>query len=158
VLFRFSDDCCGHFRIGVATKSSGFAGFDGIIGYANICLPGVYCLILNTSLGPTDLTLGTLSSNKTVPTVVDNLSGSGTIPSSLLGVFFQPTSELNNTTNTGELSFGSVDSSKITSRVTFTPITTQFPASAFWGIDTSITYGTSELLQQSAGLVDTGRF
>lgn len=50
--------------IGVATKSSGFTGYDGIIGF-----------------GPVDLTEGTVSGSTTVPTFLDNLYSKGTIVS-----------------------------------------------------------------------------
>lgn len=38
------------------------------------------------------------------------------------------------------------------------PLTTTAPASEFWGIDQSITYGSSNtpILAQTAGIVDTG--
>jgi hypothetical protein len=42
--------------IGVASRSSGFSGVDGILG-----------------IGPVDLTEGTVASTNTVPTVTDNL-------------------------------------------------------------------------------------
>lgn len=37
------------------------------------------------------------------------------------------------------------------------PITSTSPASAYWGIDQSITYGSNtKILNQNAGIVDTG--
>lgn len=37
------------------------------------------------------------------------------------------------------------------------PVTRTFPASAYWGIDQSISYGTSTpILTTTAGIVDTG--
>lgn len=41
---------------------------------------------------------------------------------------------------------------------TASPLTTTSPASEFWGIDQSITYGSSNtpILSQTAGIVDTG--
>ncbi|KAI0333691.1 acid protease [Cubamyces sp. BRFM 1775] len=125
--------------IGVASSAQGFQGVDGILG-----------------IGPVDLTEGTVSGNQPVPTVTDNLFAQGTIESDSIGIFYQPTTDsgaLN-----GELSFGSVDSSKITGDVTFTPITSTQPASLYWGIDQQVTYGSSgtTLLSGNPGIVDTG--
>ena len=38
----------------------------------------------------------------------------------------------------------------------FSPITSTSPASQYWGIDQSITYGTNVILESTAGIVDTG--
>jgi hypothetical protein len=48
--------------IGVASKSTGFSGVDGILG-----------------IGPSVLTQGTVSGGSTIPTVTDNLYSQGTI-------------------------------------------------------------------------------
>ncbi|KAH9889765.1 acid protease [Cubamyces lactineus] len=124
--------------IGVASSAQGFQGVDGILG-----------------IGPVDLTEGTVSGNQPVPTVTDNLFAQGTIESDSIGIFYQPTTDsgaLN-----GELSFGSVDSSKITGDVTFTPITSTQPASLYWGIDQQVSYGSdTTLLSGNPGIVDTG--
>jgi hypothetical protein len=122
--------------IGVASTSSGFTGVDGILG-----------------VGPVDLTDQTLSTGQEVPTVSDNLLSQGTISTEVLGIFYAPASEA---TSTGELTFGGVDSSKTTSEVSFVPITTTSPASEYWGIDESITYGSKKILSSTAGIVDTG--
>ncbi|KAG6901381.1 hypothetical protein C0995_012687 [Termitomyces sp. Mi166 len=45
--------------------------------------------------------------------------------------------------------------SKINGPMTFAPVTSVQPASAYWGIDQTIRYG-SETLLTSAGVVDTG--
>lgn len=48
-------------------------------------------------------------------------------------------------------------SPRVTSDVTFVPITSTQPASLYWGIDQDVTYGQdSSLLSGSAGIVDTG--
>ena len=124
--------------IGVASTAQGFSGVDGILG-----------------VGPVDLTEGTVEGNAPVPTVTDNLFAQGTIQNDSLGIFYQPTTTegaLN-----GELTFGGVDNSKITGDVTFVPITSTSPASAYWGIDQDLKYGNStSLLSGSAGIVDTG--
>lgn len=36
------------------------------------------------------------------------------------------------------------------------PLTTTEPASYYWGINESITYGTTTILAETAGIVDTG--
>ncbi|KAF8591297.1 aspartic peptidase A1 [Ramaria rubella] len=125
--------------IGVANTSQGLGDLDGILG-----------------IGPTDLTSSTLSSGEEVPTVLDNLAQAGIIPSNSIGIFFTtPTSD--NDEN-GELTFGGVDSSKISGDVQFVPITSTSPANQFWGIDQTITYGTNgaTVLSNTAGIVDTG--
>jgi len=124
---------------GVASTSTGFSDTDGILG-----------------IGPVDLTTGTVSGTSEVPTVTDNLLADGTIPTESIGISYNPTTgdDLPN----GELTFGGVDQTKITGDVTFTPITTTSPASEYWGINQTITYGTSgtSILDSTAGIVDTG--
>ncbi|KAI9443644.1 aspartic peptidase A1 [Lactarius indigo] len=126
--------------IGVASTSTGFDGFDGILG-----------------IGPVDLTLGTLSpdSNTPIPTVTDNLFSQGTITSDIVSVSFEPTTTTS--VKNGELTFGGTDSTKFTGTLTFSPGTGTFPASEFWGINESIRYGASTtILSNTAGIVDTG--
>ncbi|EMD32654.1 hypothetical protein CERSUDRAFT_118681 [Gelatoporia subvermispora B] len=125
---------------GVASRSEGFEGVDGIVG-----------------IGPTDLTVGTLSpdTSSTIATVTDNLFAQGVIPEDLVAVSFAPTDSLAD--NNGELTFGGTDSSKFTGSINFAPLTKTSPASEFFGIDESITYGTStSILSETAGIVDTG--
>ncbi|KAF7436454.1 hypothetical protein PC9H_003287 [Pleurotus ostreatus] len=126
--------------IGVASRSTGFDGVDGILG-----------------IGPVDLTQGTLSpaTNTLIPTVTDNLFSQGTITQNLLGISYNPTTVLD--TVNGEITWGGTDSSKFTGSIGFAPITTTFPASEFWGINQSIRYGAStSILSSTAGIVDTG--
>ncbi|KAK0199029.1 aspartic peptidase A1 [Armillaria mellea] len=126
--------------IGVASSSSGFSGFDGILG-----------------IGPVELTEGTLSPATTtlIPTVIDNLYSQGSITNDEIGVYFAPTTQ--DEVVNGELSWGGSDSSKITGSIGYAPITSTYPASVYWGIDESITYGTStSILSSTAGIVDTG--
>ncbi|KAF8910133.1 aspartic protease [Gymnopilus junonius] len=126
--------------IGVASRSSGFQGVDGIIG-----------------IGPVDLTEDTLSpaTSSTIPTVTDNLFSQGTISAHEIGISFEPSitgDDLN-----GEITWGGTDSSKFTGSITFIPVTSTSPASEFWGINQSIRYGTStNILSTTAGIVDTG--
>ncbi|EGO00888.1 hypothetical protein SERLA73DRAFT_178865 [Serpula lacrymans var. lacrymans S7.3] len=122
--------------IGVATNATGFSGVDGILG-----------------VGPVDLTSGTVSNTDTVPTVTDNLFSAGTITSDVLGIFFSPAAASD---STGELTFGGTDSSKYTGSINYIPITSTSPASEYWGIDQSITYGSTSILSSTSGIVDTG--
>ncbi|KIK69780.1 hypothetical protein GYMLUDRAFT_34177 [Collybiopsis luxurians FD-317 M1] len=124
---------------GVASTAQGFSDTDGILG-----------------IGPVDLTSGTVSGTSEVPTVTDNLFQNGTISAESIGISYNPTTG-DNIAN-GELTFGGVDQSKITGDVTFVPITSTSPASNYWGIDQSVTYGNSgtTILDTTAGIVDTG--
>ncbi|TCD68311.1 hypothetical protein EIP91_011170 [Steccherinum ochraceum] len=126
--------------IGVASRSDGFQGVDGILG-----------------IGPVDLTTDTLSpdTRNTIPTVTDNLFSQGAITQNLVAVSFEPTTS--ETSTNGELTFGGTDSSKFTGSITFAPITRTSPASEFWGIDQSVRFGTNtNILSSTAGIVDTG--
>ncbi|KAJ7767950.1 aspartic peptidase A1 [Mycena maculata] len=116
--------------IGVATSSEGFEGVDGILG-----------------IGPTDLTLDTLSpdTSSSIPTVTDNLFSQGTISADQIGISFEPTSSLE--VENGEITWGGTDSTKFTGSIIFTE---------FWGINQSIKYGTTTILSTTAGIVDTG--
>ncbi|SJL06357.1 related to Polyporopepsin [Armillaria ostoyae] len=126
--------------IGVATSADCFSGLDGILG-----------------IGPIDLTEGTLSpaTSTLIPTVTDNLFSQGSITNDAVGVYFAPTTQ--EEVVNGEISWGGPDNSKIVGSIGYAPITTTSPASEFWGIDESITYGTSTtILSSTAGIVDTG--
>lgn len=124
--------------IGVASTATGFDDVDGILG-----------------VGPVDLTSGTVSNTDTVPTVTDNLFSQGTIAQDSLGISFEPSTSTDQ--QNGTLTFGDVDTSLTTGDVTFVPITSTSPASNYWGIDQSVTYGDSTtILDTTAGIVDTG--
>ncbi|EJC98896.1 acid protease [Fomitiporia mediterranea MF3/22] len=130
--------------IGVSSQAQGFNDVDGILG-----------------IGPTDLTDGTVKGGQVVPTVTDNLFKQGTIPTESVGISYVPTTGSDGSASgmlNGELTFGGTDSSKITGEITYVPITSTSPASNYWGIDQSITYGNSgtQILDTTAGIVDTG--
>ncbi|KAG2355984.1 aspartic peptidase domain-containing protein [Suillus spraguei] len=123
--------------IGVALNHSELDdGLDGLLG-----------------LGPVDLTQGIVNNTYEVPTVTDNLFAQKKISSEVLGVFFAPASSND---SSGELTFGGYNASKITGNLSYVPITSTYPASAYWGIDQSITYGSTPILAETAGIVDTG--
>ena len=71
-------------------------------------------------------------------------------------MYYAPTT-VDSTTN-GELTFGGVDSSKISGGISYVQITSTSPASAYWGVDQSVTYGSTgtTVLSSTAGIVDTG--
>ncbi|KAG2362278.1 aspartic peptidase domain-containing protein [Suillus spraguei] len=89
-------------------------------------------------IGPEDLTLGALTSD---------------IGQNIVGVFFQP---IASTSDSGEITFGEPDSIKYTGNIAYTPITATAPAMNYWDIDQCITYGTTTILNSTAGIVDTG--
>ncbi|KIY53037.1 aspartic protease [Fistulina hepatica ATCC 64428] len=124
--------------IGVASESSDFTGYDGILG-----------------IGPTDLTEGTLSdSDAEIPTVADNLYSQGTISEEVIGIFFEPTDEVD--VENGVLTWGGTDDSLYTGDITYTSITSTYPSDYYWGIDQTIEYGSTTILSTTAGIVDTG--
>ncbi|KAL1741011.1 acid protease [Schizophyllum fasciatum] len=125
--------------IGVASTAQGFNDVDGILG-----------------IGPVDLTQGTVASTSSVPTVTDNLYEQGTIPTESIGIFYQPTTSSTSVAN-GELTFGGTDDDRFTGQIVYSPITSTSPASNYWGIDQTVTYGESTAIMNSlAGIVDTG--
>ena len=71
-------------------------------------------LITFCSIGPVDLTTGTVQETDSVPTVTDNLFAQGTIATESIGISFVPTTSSQSAAN-GELDFGGVDSSKYAS-------------------------------------------
>ncbi|KAH8553064.1 acid protease [Umbelopsis sp. PMI_123] len=124
--------------IGVANKSRGLDGFNGILG-----------------LGPDDLTKGTTSDNMIIPTVLTTLYHDGTIPAYEFSLSFEPTTSLSDAN--GELILGGTDSSKYTGPLSFVPMTTTQPASDYWGVDASATYGQGQsIMSSTAGIVDSG--
>ncbi|KIK03670.1 hypothetical protein K443DRAFT_94720 [Laccaria amethystina LaAM-08-1] len=127
--------------IGVASTSSGFSGFDGILGIGPVDLTG------DRTLSP--------ATTSSIPTVTDNLFANGVITANEIGVSFEPTT-VPSVVN-GELTWGGTDSSKFTGSINYTPLTTTYPAREYWGINQSIRYGTSTtILSSTAGIVDTG--
>ncbi|KAG6877494.1 hypothetical protein C0993_006764 [Termitomyces sp. T159_Od127] len=112
---------------------------------------------LSNSIGPVDLTQGTLSPDFTslVPTVTDNAFSSGLISGNEIGISFEPTTSIE--ALNGEISWGGADTSKYIGTIAFAPVTTTTPARLYWGINQSIRYGAStSILSTTAGVVDTG--
>ncbi|KAF7342908.1 Aspartic protease [Mycena sanguinolenta] len=126
--------------IGDGTKSSGFEGVDGIIGF-----------------GPVDLTEDTVSGSTTVPTVMNNLLSQGSISTQVLGVSFAPESGSDDDDTNGELTLGGTDSTKFSGSITYTTKTSTSPYSEYWGITvSSITYNGKSIGSSASAIVDTG--
>lgn len=111
--------------IGVANTSNGIDDVDGLLG-----------------LGPTDLTIGTLSpdKSKSIPTVADNLYSEGDVESSTVTI-------VNKT-----ITFGPTPLED----VLYAPITKTPGASTFWGIDASFSYDQANLVKSTVGIIDHG--
>ncbi|KAJ8495267.1 hypothetical protein ONZ51_g1815 [Trametes cubensis] len=123
--------------IGIAASSSGFDNVGGVLG-----------------LGPTALTVGTLSPDTTamIPTVTDNLFAQAVIPSEVVSISFAPTLSNPN----GELTFGGIDSTKFIGELVASPITRTSPSSLFFGIEQSVRYGqATTLLTGNPGIFDS---
>jgi hypothetical protein len=88
--------------------------------------------------------------------VTDNLFRQGTISVDAVGVYFAPTSTLVGVDN-GELTFGGPDKTKYTGKLQYVPLTKTSPSKYYWGIDQSLDYGSTPLLNNSPGIVDTVR-
>ncbi|KAG2070975.1 acid protease [Suillus decipiens] len=126
--------------IGVAEESRGFPNFDGVLG-----------------IGPAALTLGTMPElpREPIPTVTDNLFSQGTISEKIVGIFYQP--YVNPPLEaTGQITFGGTDATKYNGNIRYTPITNIRGAPDFWGIKSTITYGSSVILKPTVGIVDCG--
>ncbi|KAG2358808.1 aspartic peptidase domain-containing protein [Suillus spraguei] len=86
--------------------------------------------------------------------VTDYLFAKGTISMPVVSIFFQPIYE--GIVNYGELIFGRDDPTKYVGSIGYTDITTIPPSSRYWGINQRITYGDTELMRHTAGVVDCG--
>lgn len=117
--------------IASATKTAGFKGVDGILG-----------------IGPVFLTLGSDSTQGLLPTITDNLFAQGHIPANEIGIFFKPAQSSG---GAGELTWGGVDKTQVTGSVNYVPITPTNPASNYWGIDQSLTYGNTTIFEKASG-------
>ncbi|EKM50006.1 uncharacterized protein PHACADRAFT_200857 [Phanerochaete carnosa HHB-10118-sp] len=129
----------------IQNQSIGVAGFA--LGFSNTT-DGVM------GIGPTDLTSDTIEIGELVPTLLDNAFAQGLIDEKKIGIFLKPTN--NESVTTGEITFGSIDRSKLTSDIHFVNITSTFPANMSIGVNQSIAYGNTPILNNSAGIMDTG--
>ncbi|KAG2367085.1 hypothetical protein BDR07DRAFT_1448997 [Suillus spraguei] len=126
-------------QFGVASTSEGF-NFDGVLG-----------------IGPAGLTRGTLNSpEETAPAVTDYLVRQRAIREPVVGIFFQPTGVRTDLYGDGEISFGVANRHKYLGGIEYTDITTAPRSSQYWGIDQRITYGGTDILESTAGIVNCG--
>lgn len=126
--------------IGAASRSTGFQGVDGIVGF-----------------GPVGLTRGTVSNANTVPTFMDNLYSQGSISTEVLGVYFAPIAGTGTSSTNGELTLGGTDSSKYSGAISYFSQLTSGAASNYWGLAISrFSYGSQTLASNVQGIIDTG--
>ncbi|KAM5531862.1 hypothetical protein V8D89_014492 [Ganoderma adspersum] len=127
--------------IGVANSSSTLRlprGVDGILG-----------------VGPSGLSLDTVSNAYIIPTLFNNAYDQGQMTANVIGFAFGPASRASSPN--GLLTFGGTDASQHTGDVYFTSKTTTSPASNYYGLDMSVTYGSdTPILKTTAGIFDTG--
>ncbi|KAG2063697.1 acid protease [Suillus decipiens] len=126
--------------IGVAEESAGFPNFDGVLG-----------------IGPAALTLSTMPelSRESIPTATDNLFSQGAISENIVGMFYQP--YVNPPLEaTGPITFGGTDATKCSGNIRYSPITNIRGAPDFWGIKSTITYGSRVILRPTVGVIDCG--
>lgn len=78
--------------IGVATTATGFSGVDGILGcvFGHAPWGPLFKYGEFSSIGPSILTLGTVSNTLTVPTITDDLYSQGTISTETIGIYYAP--------------------------------------------------------------------
>ncbi|KAG2354226.1 aspartic peptidase domain-containing protein [Suillus spraguei] len=129
-----------NYELAVASTVSNFRVYDGILG-----------------IGPQDLTANTLINDlhATYPTFTDWLVTAAAIRQNIVGIFFMPLIG-NRATHVGELAFGEPDYTKCTSNIVYTDVTNTPRSKKFWGIDQRITYGDTDILLRTAGVIDTG--
>ncbi|KAJ7078664.1 aspartic peptidase domain-containing protein [Mycena epipterygia] len=127
--------------IGVADKADDMDGMDGILGIGLVCLT-------KGNMAPD------VSNPDGTPTVIDSLLRQNLISNECIGIYYEPTTSAN--APNGCLSFGGPDPSKYTGELNYVPITKKSPACNYWGIEQSISYGSTEIMAQCAGISDTG--
>ncbi|KAG2362073.1 aspartic peptidase domain-containing protein [Suillus spraguei] len=126
------------FPLGVATESHNI-NVDGILG-----------------IGPEVLSRRTLKDDltRTIPTYTDYLYDEGKIGHNIVSIFLQP-STADPESNFGELTFGDLDYTKFRN-IVYTPVTDAPVSKDYWGVNLSITYGSTDILLRTAGIIDTG--
>ncbi|KAF8162534.1 hypothetical protein K438DRAFT_2069969, partial [Mycena galopus ATCC 62051] len=89
-------------------------------------------------------------------TIVDNLSNQGTINSNEIGIFFEPTISRTGSGTDYFMMFSGIDEAKLTGSISYTLVTTTFTALYYWGVDKTLTYGSTTILGSTSGIMDTG--
>ncbi|KAG2361260.1 aspartic peptidase domain-containing protein [Suillus spraguei] len=116
------------YKLAVASTTSNFERYDGIIG-----------------LGPRSLTLNTLKITRLPRAIRQNI----------VGIFFKPVTGGRDTA-VGGLAFGEPDYTKCDGTIVYTDITDAPISRDYWGIDLTITYRDMVILLPSAGIIATG--
>ncbi|KAG2353489.1 aspartic peptidase domain-containing protein [Suillus spraguei] len=124
--------------IGVATPETRGASYDGMLG-----------------IGPRTLSRGSIPTQpeRTLATVTERLWMQGSIAWPLVGLFFRPSTQVYN--GGGRLVFGEEHPGFDIGNIGYTFRTNTMPAASQWGIDQRIVYGNTEVLQLTAGVVDS---
>ncbi|KAG2755115.1 hypothetical protein P692DRAFT_20861605 [Suillus brevipes Sb2] len=71
----------------------------------------------------------------------------------VVSLFFEPITSESDTN--GEPIFSRTGATKYTGPIAYTPLTTTYRASYYWGFNQSITYGSTTILSETAGIIDT---
>ncbi|KAG2367250.1 aspartic peptidase A1 [Suillus spraguei] len=133
--------------IGVATETRGVP-FDGMLG-----------------IGPRSLSRGSIPTQPEgmLATVTERLFTDRSISWPLVALFFKPSTADLVDLDDGRLVFGDENPGFDDEypdfnigNIGYTPRTASMPASTYWGIDQSIVYGNTEILQFTSGIVDSG--
>lgn len=113
-------------NIGVAVESEGIP--EGVDGLM--------------AVGPTNLSIGTLMPNEKqhVPAILDNLIKEHMVDDAVM------------TINGTSITFGAASGDNLQ----YTPVTTNSPASNFWGLDLSFGLGDTPLSRKVSGIIDHG--
>lgn len=125
--------------IAIANSTTGFPkGVDGILG-----------------VGLSGLTRGTVSNTDIVLNLFENAYEQGQMTADVVAYSFAPASQVS--TPNGLITFGGTDASQFTGSIQFAAITQTSPASNYYGVDMSITYGSdTQILETTAGIIDIG--
>ncbi|KAG2352748.1 acid protease [Suillus spraguei] len=118
------------------TDSSGMA-YNGVLG-----------------IGPAGLSVGTVTNKRRMEleTITQCLFDTGRISQPLVGIFFQPSIGMKTTLERSTLL---LDQSRLIVIILFQFCHQYPPASRYWGIEQSITYGTTEILSNAPGIVES---
>ncbi|KAG2358775.1 aspartic peptidase domain-containing protein [Suillus spraguei] len=130
-ILTFGDSFTAGMRIGATSYYDEGMAYNGVLG-----------------IGPAGLSVGTVTNKRRMEleTITQCLFDTGRISQPLVGIFFQPS--IGDEDDAGTLNFGEPN-----------PVmTTMFTGSiayTYWGIEQSITYGTTEILSNAPGIVES---
>ncbi|KAG2353487.1 aspartic peptidase A1 [Suillus spraguei] len=123
--------------IGVTTETHGLP-YDGMLG-----------------IGPSILSRGSILTdpNRRLTTITERLWVQDSIVYPFVGLFFKPSTVDHD--DSGKLVFGDDHPGFNIGNIGYTFLTNTMPASTHWGFDQRIVYGNTEILQLTAGVVDS---